>query len=254
MSTTTSTRLGDDFLRIPKLEVTGTNWVIYKDRFIVLGTTLTANDLMLTGTDEYERRLLKKNGKKDNKDVAFYSNNDSSGGKGQSGGSNSKNAECFKCKKKGHYKADCWAEGGGKGKGKVKAAAAAAAAKAEEVATWMAHAEANVLDFVEQDLEELKYSAEDEYAEMPELQSVSDSDSEGESTDSDSDLDGDFTDNDSDSDESMPDLQHVSDSEDEDRDSPGPSNASDSSSEGRDGYSPACPRIPSLSACVSRAA
>ncbi|KAJ6588174.1 hypothetical protein B0H19DRAFT_922003, partial [Mycena capillaripes] len=34
MSTTTSTRLGDDFLRIPKLEVTGTNWVIYKDRFM----------------------------------------------------------------------------------------------------------------------------------------------------------------------------------------------------------------------------
>ncbi|KAJ6555943.1 hypothetical protein B0H19DRAFT_947237, partial [Mycena capillaripes] len=33
MSSTT-TRIGDDFLRIPKLEVTGTNWVIYKDRFI----------------------------------------------------------------------------------------------------------------------------------------------------------------------------------------------------------------------------
>ncbi|KAJ7127734.1 hypothetical protein C8R44DRAFT_616559, partial [Mycena epipterygia] len=33
MSSTT-TKLGDDFLRIPKLEVTGTNWVIYKDRFI----------------------------------------------------------------------------------------------------------------------------------------------------------------------------------------------------------------------------
>ncbi|KAJ6525173.1 hypothetical protein B0H19DRAFT_871589, partial [Mycena capillaripes] len=30
----TSTRLGDDFLRIPKLEVAGTNWVIYKDRFM----------------------------------------------------------------------------------------------------------------------------------------------------------------------------------------------------------------------------
>ncbi|KAJ7721363.1 hypothetical protein B0H16DRAFT_1335375 [Mycena metata] len=33
MASTTSTKLGDDFLRIPKLEVTGTNWVIYKDRF-----------------------------------------------------------------------------------------------------------------------------------------------------------------------------------------------------------------------------
>ena len=29
----TSTKLGDKFLRIPKLEVSGTNWVIFKDRF-----------------------------------------------------------------------------------------------------------------------------------------------------------------------------------------------------------------------------
>jgi len=29
----TSTKLGDEFLRIPKLEVSGTNWVIFKDRF-----------------------------------------------------------------------------------------------------------------------------------------------------------------------------------------------------------------------------
>ena len=29
----TSTKLGDEFLRIPKLEVSGANWVIYKDRF-----------------------------------------------------------------------------------------------------------------------------------------------------------------------------------------------------------------------------
>ncbi|KAJ3780764.1 hypothetical protein GGU10DRAFT_414662 [Lentinula aff. detonsa] len=29
---TTSTKLGDDFLRVPKLDVTGKNWVIYKDR------------------------------------------------------------------------------------------------------------------------------------------------------------------------------------------------------------------------------
>ena len=28
-----STKLGDEFLRIPKLEVSGTNWVIYKERF-----------------------------------------------------------------------------------------------------------------------------------------------------------------------------------------------------------------------------
>jgi hypothetical protein len=29
-----STKLGDEFLRIPKLEVSGTNWVIYKERFM----------------------------------------------------------------------------------------------------------------------------------------------------------------------------------------------------------------------------
>ena len=29
----TSTKLGDEFLRIPKLEVSGTNWVVYKDCF-----------------------------------------------------------------------------------------------------------------------------------------------------------------------------------------------------------------------------
>ncbi|KAG6903760.1 hypothetical protein DXG01_004285, partial [Tephrocybe rancida] len=30
----TSTKLGDDFLRIPKLDVAGANWVVYKDRFL----------------------------------------------------------------------------------------------------------------------------------------------------------------------------------------------------------------------------
>ena len=30
-----STKLGDEFLCIPKLEVSGTNWVIYKDHFIL---------------------------------------------------------------------------------------------------------------------------------------------------------------------------------------------------------------------------
>jgi hypothetical protein len=34
MSFNTSDKLGDSFLRIPKLEVTGTNWVIYKDQFL----------------------------------------------------------------------------------------------------------------------------------------------------------------------------------------------------------------------------
>ena len=29
----TTTKLGDEFLRIPKLDVSGTNWVLYKERF-----------------------------------------------------------------------------------------------------------------------------------------------------------------------------------------------------------------------------
>ena len=29
----TSTKLGDEFLRIPKLDVSGSNWVLYKERF-----------------------------------------------------------------------------------------------------------------------------------------------------------------------------------------------------------------------------
>ncbi|KAF8799808.1 hypothetical protein BYT27DRAFT_7027195, partial [Phlegmacium glaucopus] len=30
----TSTKLGDEFLRIPRLDASGSNWVIYKDRFL----------------------------------------------------------------------------------------------------------------------------------------------------------------------------------------------------------------------------
>ena len=29
----TTTKLGDEFLRIPKLDVSGSNWVLYKERF-----------------------------------------------------------------------------------------------------------------------------------------------------------------------------------------------------------------------------
>jgi hypothetical protein len=29
-----STKLGDEFLKTPKLDVTGTNWVIYRDRLL----------------------------------------------------------------------------------------------------------------------------------------------------------------------------------------------------------------------------
>ena len=93
----------------------------------VLGTTISADDLMLTVTEEYERRNLKnKSGKKD-ENSAFYSNDSE---KDSKGGSNSKkkNVECHNCHKKGPYKSECWAPGGGKegegpkqkGKGKSK--------------------------------------------------------------------------------------------------------------------------------------
>jgi len=81
---------------------------------------------MLTITEEYKRQNLKsKSGKKD-KNVALYSNDTGKGWKG--GLSLKKNVEYFNCGKKGHYKSDCWAPGGGKegqgpnqkGKGKQK--------------------------------------------------------------------------------------------------------------------------------------
>ena len=79
----------------------------------VLGKTISADDLMLTVTEEYKcRNLRNKTGKKD-EDAAFHSTDS---GKGQKGGLNlkKKNIECHNCHKKGHYKSECWAPGGGK--------------------------------------------------------------------------------------------------------------------------------------------
>ncbi|KAF8811780.1 hypothetical protein BYT27DRAFT_7221343 [Phlegmacium glaucopus] len=81
----------------------------------VLGKTLSAGDLMLTITEEYECQNLKsKIGRKD-ENITFYSNDSGKGRKGGSGSSSKKSSiECFNCHKKGHYAADCWAPGGGK--------------------------------------------------------------------------------------------------------------------------------------------
>lgn len=75
----------------------------------VTGNILTPEQLMAALSDEYDRRALRsKPGRSggDSGDVALSAND--KGGKGK------KNVECFNCKKRGHYKSDCWAPGGGK--------------------------------------------------------------------------------------------------------------------------------------------
>src|SRR6202522_1443735 len=80
----------------------------------VIGKTLSVDDLMLTITEEYERRMLKAKGGKKDENVAFYSNDSGKGRKGDSSSKKDRNIECFNCHKKGHKKPDCWAPGGGK--------------------------------------------------------------------------------------------------------------------------------------------
>jgi hypothetical protein len=97
---------------------------------------------MLTLIEEHERHALKSKGGKKEDNAAFYSNDAEKGRKG--GSSSKKNVECHNCKKKGHYKSDCWAKGGGKegqgpnqkgkrkGKEKEKDAATVAQEKKED--------------------------------------------------------------------------------------------------------------------------
>jgi len=109
----------------------------------VLGTFLSPDDLMHTITDEYERWNLGRLSKR-KENIAFAAEDE--GRKGRSA------LTCFNCGKKGHKKADCWAEGGGKagqapwdkGKGgrdekedKAKEKEAAASPN-EHIAAWVA--------------------------------------------------------------------------------------------------------------------
>lgn len=194
----------------------------------VLGTTLSSNDLMLTVTEEYERRAMKQKGGRKEENSAFSANDSKS---------QKKNIECFNCGKKGHKKPECWAPGGGKegqgpnqkGKGKAKETAAAAKEKSKEdekEEAWFALAEANIVDFESEDLDVFAGLADDES-----LCTASDIDTASQNS---MDLDDLFEDSDSlsdtscDSDDSMPDLQEVSDSsDDEDDDEEGEDDESD---------------------------
>jgi len=80
----------------------------------VLKQTLDPDALMMSVTDEYDRRNVKtQESKRKGKDVAFHAGGRSRGPKYKGAGSKL-SLECFNCHKKGHKKADCWAKGGGK--------------------------------------------------------------------------------------------------------------------------------------------
>ncbi|KAF9460477.1 hypothetical protein BDZ94DRAFT_1377088, partial [Collybia nuda] len=117
---------------------------------------------MSTVTEEYERHAMKQKGCKEDT-AAFHAGSSSSSGRGHGGSSSSK--ECFNCRKKGHYKANCWASSGGKegqgpkgkgkskGKGKETETAGTAESKLEsEDQAWFAKAEGNVLGFIKKGL------------------------------------------------------------------------------------------------------
>ncbi|KAF7355815.1 CCHC-type domain-containing protein [Mycena venus] len=117
--------------------------------------------------------------------AAFYGN---SGNKGPK-----KNMQCFNCKKKGHMARDCWAKGGGKEDQnpyrKPKDRAHTAKAEKEFDAAWTATGwPEDFVEFDELDEEEDEFNcaSNDEYADMPPLMDVSDTDEEA---DSDSDED-----------------------------------------------------------------
>ena len=70
----------------------------------VMGKSLDSDALMMTITDEYDRRAIRtRQTKEKGKDAAFHAGERSrSGGKGPKS-----NLECFNCHRKGHKKLDC---------------------------------------------------------------------------------------------------------------------------------------------------
>src|SRR5258708_14883381 len=78
----------------------------------VTNTDITPTSVIRIATNEYEKRLLRK-GKGKVQDEAFTAEEQRKNKR--------RNIECFNCHRKGHYKSECWAKGGGKeGEGSKK--------------------------------------------------------------------------------------------------------------------------------------
>ena len=73
----------------------------------IVGTVLSSDELIQALTDEYDHRNLAKGSEKD-ENVAFSAAEGNKKFKGK------KKGNCHNGSKPGHYKKDCWEEGGGK--------------------------------------------------------------------------------------------------------------------------------------------
>ena len=76
----------------------------------VMGKYMSSDDLLLSVTEEYDRRVLGRGGKKE--ENAAFTASESGGSRGA--GKQFSGSKCFNCNRRGHKKADCWAKGGGK--------------------------------------------------------------------------------------------------------------------------------------------
>ena len=89
--------------------------------------------------DDYDKHMIGKEADKNSEDQAFTAQLRKR--------KNKSDIECFNCKKKGHFKAECWAKGGGKegqgprrnrrGQENTLESAASAADKAEDIESWI---------------------------------------------------------------------------------------------------------------------
>ena len=79
----------------------------------LLNQVLTPTNLIDIISDKADHRAIKNpKSKKDEHDAAFVAGQLKKGG-GNSGSNKLKDIECFNCYKKGNFKQDCWALGGG---------------------------------------------------------------------------------------------------------------------------------------------